>query len=43
MSYLMLTSLLVFAGVWIYMWSLDLKIKRLRVEMREDEAEKEDS
>jgi len=39
----MLTSLLVFAGVWIYMWSLDLKIKRLRVEMREDEAEKEDS
>ena len=29
----------IFGGVWFYLWSLDLKVKRLEQEMREDSEE----
>lgn len=32
----LLTALIVFAGVWLYVWNLDVKVKRLRHELEEE-------
>ena len=43
MSYLMFVAVIVFAGVWVLMMSVDLNIKKLRDEMREDALEEDES
>lgn len=32
----LLTAMVVFAGVWAYVWSVDQKVKRLKQELAED-------
>ena len=34
----LLTALIVFAGLWLYVWSLDMKVNRLQREI-DDESE----
>ncbi|HEY3329535.1 MAG TPA: CcmD family protein [Capsulimonadaceae bacterium] len=32
----LLTAMIVFAGLWLYVWSLDLRVKRLQQELKEE-------
>jgi CcmD family protein len=34
-----MTAMVVFAGIFAYLWSLDLKVKQLRAELKEDADE----
>ena len=38
----LLTAMIVFAGLWFYVWMLDMKVNRLRIEIQE-ESKAEDS
>lgn len=39
MTMLLLVALLVFAGLWAYLFNLDLRVKRLKDEMKEQDEE----
>lgn len=36
---LLAVALIVFAGLWAYLFNLDARVKRLKEEMREDDEE----
>lgn len=40
MTPLLIVALVVFAGLWAYLFNLDAKVKRLKEEMREEDEEK---
>ena len=35
----LMTAMIVFAGLFAYLWSLDLRVKQLQAELREDADE----
>ena len=37
---LLIVALIVFAGIWLYLWNLDAKVDRLDKELREAEQER---
>jgi CcmD family protein len=39
MNWMLVIALVVFCGLWAYLFSLDGRVKRLKEEMREDQEE----